>query len=256
MKVSIITASYNSERSIQKTIDSVACQDYKDIEYIIIDGGSTDKTLSIIKKNSTVISAFISEKDTGIYNALNKGIKMATGDIIGFLNSDDVYAGKDIVSKIADSFLNNNADIVYGNLIYQFGEHSYKKTIRYWKSNAFVSNSLIYGWMPPHPTLYCKKSIYETYGCYNENYKISADYEFILRVFSKSNIKKIFLPEIMVKMEIGGISNRSLKNILHKTTEDYRAIKSNNVGGILTVFFKNIRKFNQFNKLKNNKLKC
>lgn len=256
MKVSIITATYNSDKNLQRTIDSVADQDYSDIEHIIIDGGSTDDTIQIIVSNKNKISKFISEKDNGIYDALNKGIKMATGDIIGFLNSDDVFTNKHVISRVVNIFNIKKTDLVYGNLVYQSKEEDNKKTIRYWKSNVYSPGCLKYGWMAPHPTLYCKREIYEKWGLYDDKFKISADYDFILRVFKQPGVSKSFLPTIMVKMDIGGISNRSLKNLIQKSYEDFKAIRRNNVGNLLTVIFKNFRKIGQFNSMKNYKVGC
>jgi len=256
MKVSIITATFNSEKSIQRTIDSVAGQDYKNIEHIIIDGGSTDMTISIIQSNSNLISTFISEKDKGIYDALNKGIKLATGDIIGFLNSDDVFTNMHVISKVANCFQVKGCDVLYGNLIYQSKDDTNRKTIRYWKSNKFHPDCLKYGWMPPHPTVYCKKEVYNQYGQYDEKFKISADYDYILRIFKEPVIKKTYLPVVMVKMDVGGISNGSAKGIFKKSREDYMAIRQNNAGGFYTIIFKNLRKIIQFNKFRNANLKC
>ena len=256
MKISIITATYNCEKSLQRTIDSVASQDYEEIEHIIIDGGSSDNTLNIIQANSDRITKYISEKDSGIYDALNKGIRLATGDVIGFLNSDDTFADQHIISAIANCFKTEKTDLVYGNLVYQTVDDSNEKTIRYWESNNFNTESLKYGWMPPHPTLYCKREIYEQWGLFNDKFKIAADYDFILRIFKQPTIKKTFLPIILVKMSIGGISNNSIKNIIRKSFEDYKAIKNNMIGGFLTLLLKNARKIAQFNNLKNSKIKC
>lgn len=256
MKVSIITATYNSERSIQRTIDSIASQDYLDIEHIIVDGGSTDNTINIIQSNQNKIAKFISEKDNGIYDALNKGIKLATGDIFGFLNSDDMFTNKHVISRIVNCFNVKKSDVVYGNLVYQSTDDSNKKTIRYWRSNVFNPGCLWYGWMPPHPTLYCKKEVYEKWGLFNDKFKISADYDFILRVFKQPTISKAFLPTIVVKMDVGGVSNKSFKNIIQKSIEDYKAIRINKIGGIITLFLKNFRKIGQFNSLKNCKVRC
>ena len=246
MKVSIITATYNSSNSIKRTLDSIASQHYNNIEHIIIDGGSTDDTLEIVKEHHNQIAKIISEKDNGIYDALNKGIKIATGEIIGFLNSDDYFNSKHSVSLIVDAFEKNNADIVYGNLLYTSDANGKSKTIRYWKSNEFEPKSIFWGWMPPHPTVYCKKEIYLTYGAYNQKFKIAADYDFILRVFKLSNLTKTHIPKVLVNMQIGGASNGSLKNIIIKTAEDYKAIKSNKCGGLMCLAFKNIRKLKQF----------
>lgn len=256
MKVSIITATYNSEKSIQRAIDSVASQNYADIEHIIIDGGSTDNTLSIIKSNNGKISRIISEKDKGIYDALNKGIKIATGNIIGFLNSDDVFTNPHVISRIVNCFNIKKTDVVYGNIVYQSKDNENKKTIRYWRSNVYNPGCLKFGWMPPHPTVYCKREVYEKWGLYNDSFKISSDYEFILRIFKQPSVSKAFLPTIMVKMDVGGVSNRSIKNILLKTREDYKAIRLNNIGGFITVILKNLRKLGQFNSFKNCKLRC
>lgn len=256
MKVTIITATYNSDKSLQRTIDSITSQDYQNIEHIIVDGGSTDNTLEIIKKNSPRITTYISEPDNGIYSALNKGIKLATGDIIGFLNSDDVFTNPFVVSRLVNCFRIKKSDLIYGNLVYQSREEDDKKTIRYWRSNVYNPGCLKWGWMPPHPTLYCKKEIYQTWGLYDESYRISADYEFILRVFKQPTVSKSFLPTIMVKMDVGGISNGSIKNLIRKSVEDYKAIRNNKTGNLFTLIYKNLRKISQFNSYRNCKIKC
>jgi len=248
MKITIITATYNSESSLQRTIDSVAGQDYENIEHIIIDGGSTDNTINIIQANLIHITKYISEKDNGIYSAFNAGIKLATGDIIGFLNSDDIFTDSYIISKVVESFRTKNCDVLYGNLIYQTKNNTNAKTVRYWKSNVFRKSGLKYGWMPPHPTVYCKKEIYEKYGYYDEKFKISADYDYMLRIFKEPLIKKDYLATVMVKMNVGGVSNGSFSGIYKKSKEDIRAIKRNKVGGFYTIICKNLRKLGQFTK--------
>jgi len=253
MKISIITATYNSDLFLQRTIDSVASQDHTDLEYIIIDGGSTDDTLNIVQSNNQFISKFISEKDNGIYSALNKGIKLATGEVIGFLNSDDVFSNNHVISSIAKCFEIKKCDVLYGNLVYQTKHTTNPKTVRYWKSNIFHSGCLKYGWMPPHPTLYCKKSIYDQFGLYNEEFKISADYDYILRIFKQPEINKIYYPSIIVKMNIGGISNGTIHGILQKTNEDLKALRLNKVGGYYTIAFKYLRKIRQLIKIRNSK---
>lgn len=243
-KVSIITVTYNSQNTLQRTIDSVKQQDYDNIEHIIVDGSSIDNTLSIIKHNKSV-EKYISEPDKGIYQAINKGIRMATGDIIGILNSDDVLATHDIITKIVDFLNENEADVVYGNLLYVSADKLHK-SIRYWKSNVFNPGCLKYGWMAPHPTIYCKRSVYEKYGLYNEDLQISSDYDFILRVFSQNELKKSYLPIVMIKMSWGGKSNGSIANLIRKSKEDLKVIKSNNIGGLFTLLLKNTRKIKQF----------
>ena len=245
MKVSIITVTYNSEKTLQHTIDSVINQDYKNIEHIIIDGGSADGTVEIINKNKAYIAKSISEKDSGIYEALNKGICLSTGDIIGILNSDDVFAGSNIISTVVECFNQNSSDIVYGNLKYVSNNQTGNKTLRYWKSNSFNPKKLKYGWMPPHPTLFCKKEIFKRYGLYNESLKIASDYDFILRIFRHQDLRIDFLPIVMVKMTVGGKSNGTLRDICKKSHEDLKAIKTNNTGGSYTLILKNLRKLKQ-----------
>lgn len=247
MKVSIITATYNSETTINTCMESVLNQTYNNIEYVIVDGGSTDKTLSQIKekalKNSEII--YTSEPDKGIYDALNKGVVKATGDIIGFVHSDDFLADNNIIQAIVNSFKTENVDGVYGNLHYVALENT-DKIIRNWQSQQFYPKMLKQGWMPAHPTLYLKKSVYDNHGTFDLSYKIAADYDFILRIFKQSQLKFYFLPKTIVKMRVGGASNKSLKNIIQKSKEDYRAIKTNKTGNWVTILVKNVSKLKQF----------
>ena len=243
MKISIITATFNNEQTITKTLESVAFQDYHNIEQIIIDGGSTDNTLKIVEKFNH-ISKIISERDNGIYYALNKGILLSTGAIIGFLHADDFFVSSSILSKISLNFKKFSADAVYGDLDYVAFNNTHK-IIRHWKSNLFETKMLRKGWMPPHPTFYVKKEVFEKLGKFDTDYNISADYELILR-FLSNNIEVKYIPEVFVKMRLGGISNRNLKNIIRKSKEDYKAIKKNKIGGIYTLFNKNFLKIHQF----------
>lgn len=247
MKVSIITATYNSSATITSCINSVINQNYLDIEYIIMDGGSEDDTIKnieeAVKLNSNII--FKSEPDNGIYDALNKGIALATGTIIGFVHSDDFLADTDIISQIVKKFETENADGVYGDLHYVAFDNT-NKIIRNWVSKPYNKKLLKNGWMPAHPTLFLKKEIYDTYGLFNMSYKIAADYDFILRVFQQKNLRFYYLQKTIIKMRIGGVSNKSFKNIIQKTKEDFKAIKANNIGGFGTVLLKNITKIKQF----------
>jgi len=244
MKLSIITATYNSENNITGCLSSVYNQSYKNMEHIIIDGLSKDDTLSILKLYQNKNLNIISEKDTGIYDALNKGIQLATGDVIGFLHSDDLYYSDNTLKNIMHIFEDQSVDAVYGDLIYITQDLS--KTVRYWQSGFFSLKKLKSGWMPPHPTLFLRKSIYETYGVFDTDFKIAADYDFILRVLNKKNLKIVYLPEVITKMRVGGASNKSVKNIIQKSREDYRALKKNHIGGIYTLIIKNISKVKQF----------
>jgi len=245
MKISIITIAYNSENSISDAINSVLSQTYPNIEYIIVDGKSKDKTVEIVKSYGNKISKFVSEPDKGIYDALNKGIEMASGDVVGFMHSDDLFADEHVIEKVARLFKEKNVDSIYGDLNYVF-KNDTNKILRYWKSDEFSLRRLKFGWMPPHPTFYVKRKIYEKYGGFDIDFKISSDYDSMLRFLGKYKISTAYLPEVMIKMRVGGASNRSLKNIIQKSTEDFRAIRKNKFGNIFTLIFKNLRKVKQF----------
>jgi glycosyltransferase involved in cell wall biosynthesis len=246
MKVSIITAAFNNYDTIEDTIKSVISQKYENIEYLVIDGGSSDESLEIIKKYRNKIANWISEPDEGIYDALNKGLKMSTGDIVGFLHADDVYAHEMVIDWVVSRVMNYDTESCYGDLLYVYKENM-NKTIRYWKSRPYSEGLLKKGWMPPHPTFFVKKSIYEKYGYFNTDFKIAADYELMLRLLEKNKISTHYIPEVLVKMRMGGKSNRSLKNICIKSSEDYRAWKVNNLsGGVYTIAMKNLIKVPQF----------
>jgi glycosyltransferase len=224
MKVSIITISYNSSSTIEKTLKSVASQSYPNIEHIIIDGDSSDNTIEICNKFHHV-SKIISELDNGVYDAFNKGLMLATGDIIGFLNSDDVFHKEDSLKTILNSF-DDNVDCVFGDLIYSNNKN---ETKRIWKGSKFKKGAFKKGWMPAHPTFYCKRSIYEKYGFFKEEYKIAGDFELMLRFLEKHNIKSKYIPRTIVNMKLGGISNRSLGNIFKILQEEFKAFKQNNI---------------------------
>lgn len=245
MKVSIITIAYNSESSIADTINSVLSQTYPDIEYIVVDGKSKDKTVEIVKSFGGKVHKFISEPDKGIYDALNKGVALATGDVVGFLHSDDIYGGVNIVEKVVELFKEGQTDSVYGDLQYVY-KNDTSRVFRHWKAGDFSLQKLKMGWMPPHPTFYVKKAVYEAHGTFNTSFKIAADYDNMLRFLGKHKISTAYLPVVMVKMRVGGASNRSLKNIIRKSSEDMRAIRVNRFGNIFTLVFKNLRKLGQF----------
>jgi glycosyltransferase len=244
MKVSIITIAYNSAETIEDTIRSVVDQDYSNIEYIIIDGGSTDKTLSIVDKYKDSIATIISEPDKGIYDAMNKGVQNATGDIVGILNSDDIYANKKVVSSIVQAI--GNKDAIYADLVYVDRENT-DKVNRYWKSGEYKKGIFKKGWMPPHPTFFIKKSCYDRYGSYNLRLKSAADYELMLRMLHKHNISVAYLQEVITKMRVGGQSNVTLLNRLKANKEDKLAWVINDLKpGPLTLIMKPVRKISQF----------
>lgn len=247
IKVSIITATYNSEKNIKTCIDSIINQDYKNIELLIIDGKSKDKTLEIIKKyaKSNSFIKFISENDNGIYDALNKGIDLSSGEIIGFVHSDDILASNKTITDIVEEFSKSKVDGIYGDLVYT-KQDNIDTVVRYWKSEKFTNSLLKKGWMPAHPTLYLKKEVYNTYGGFNLKYKIAADYDFITRIFSSKDLTFSYIPKVITKMRLGGASNASVKHIIQKSKEDYRIIRENKIGNFSTLLFKNLSKFIQF----------
>ena len=246
MKISIITVSYNSLQEVQNAINSISNQSYN-IEHILIDGGSTDGTLEILnayKKNNISVK-LISENDNGVYDALNKGIELASGDIIGFLHSDDIFKSNTVLSDIVSIFENNDVDGVYGDLLY-VKRNDISKIVRSWKSRPFYPEMIKNAWMPPHPTLFLRKEVYEKHGHFDTSYKISADYEFILRIFKDQFLKFEYLPKVITMMRLGGISNGSLRNIALKVKEDYRAMRKHKVGNIFTLVRKTLSKLDQY----------
>ena len=250
MKVSIITVSFNAEETISDTIKSVINQDYENIEYIILDGASKDKTCSIIKSFGFKVAKFISEPDKGIYDAMNKGLALATGDIIGILNADDVYADSNVISKVVNRFQEDKVEGLYADLVYVKRDDTNKIT-RYWRSGNYSKGKFLKGWMPPHPTFFVKREIYEKYGNFNLGLRSAADYEIMLRFIHKHEIKITYLPCIITKMRVGGQSNVSLKNRIKANKEDREAWKINGLKpGVFTLIRKPLSKVGQFFKRK------
>jgi len=256
---------------------SVLAQTYDDIEYIVIDGGSTDGTMDVIengkrqlvmgKGQGSAVIRIISEPDKGIYDALNKGIKLATGDVIGFLHADDIYADASVIGKVAAAMSQSNADSCYGDLVYvrdrgpgsevmgngrglvrrntHYGSRF--TVVRYWKSRPYENGLFERGWMPPHPTFFVRRKVYETFGFFDTSFKIAADYELMLRFLHRHGISTQYIPEVLIKMRLGGASNGSLKNIFIKTAEDYKAWRVNHLQNrFYTIPFKNLSKIPQF----------
>jgi glycosyltransferase len=245
MKVSIITATYNSAATIKDTLQSLNNQSYANIEYIIIDGASRDNTLEVIKQECPRVTTIISEPDKGIYDALNKGIHAATGDIIGYLHSDDLFAYPDAVKDIVATFTKYSTDAVYADLQY-VNKGNTDVVVRLWQSGTYNREKLIKGWMPPHPTFYMKRSCYEQFGVFDLSFKIAADYDSILRYLWKNKVSMSYLPKVTIKMRVGGASNRDLKNIILKTKEDIRALKNSRISWVQAVVIKNVSKIPQF----------
>lgn len=247
MKVSVITVTLNSEKYLSDCINSVRGQNYKNIEHIIIDGKSTDSTIEIIQKNSRHISHWVSETDHGMYDAINKGIQLATGDVIGILNSDDMFASADSVKSIVDCFENTQSDSVYGNLIY-VDPKNMGKVIRYWKGVSFKRSRFRYGWMPAHPTFYVRREMIQKYGLYENHYHTAADYEFMTRYLFLHKVSSSYLDVMLIKMRCGGISNGSLKSRIRANRRDYLAMKKNKIPfSFLVSILKPLIKLPQFN---------
>lgn len=244
MKISIITIAYNSEETIEDTIQSVLNQTYSNIEYIIVDGGSKDGTLGIIERYKDKISTIVSEPDKGIYDAMNKGVALATGELVGILNSDDFYANNDVIKNIASTI--GDFDSIYADLVYVDRSNT-DKIIRYWKSGTYKKGAFLSGWMPPHPTFFIRKSKYDQFGTYNLSLKSAADYELMLRMIHKEQISITYYPEVITKMRVGGQSNATLGNRLKANKEDRLAWDINELQPKLyTLYFKPLRKLNQF----------
>lgn len=250
MRISIITVCYNSVKTIESSIQSVLLQSHPDIEHIVLDGGSTDGTLNVIEKYRSKIAKIISEKDDGMYCAINRGVYLATGDIIGNLNSDDFYANRDVIKKIAERMGETGADVCWGDLVY-VDRNNPNKIVRCWKSSDYDERKFRRGWMPPHPTFFVRRQIYEKYGLFNTDFKIAADYELMLRLLEKYKARSCYIPEVLVKMRTGGKTSKNLLNIvniLKYKAEDCRAWKINGlkVNPIAVIFLKSLSKVSQF----------
>jgi glycosyltransferase involved in cell wall biosynthesis len=244
-KITIITATYNSADTVVDTLKSIAGQTYPNIEHIIVDGLSKDNTLAVVRSFPHV-SKVISEKDKGIYDAMNKGIALATGDIIGILNSDDFYTSNAVISNVVDHFAAHKTDSIYANL-YFVDENNTEKIQRTWKSKSFDRRNFYLGWMPPHPTFFVKKEVYEKLGGFNTALKSAADYELMLRFLFINHVSTCYLPEFIVKMRNGGQSTASLKNRLFANREDKMAWKLNHIKPyFFTIWLKPLRKISQF----------
>lgn len=227
MKISVITVVYNGESSIEDTILSVHNQDYRDVEHIVIDGGSMDRTLTILKQHRDKFAALISEPDEGMYDAMNKGLALATGDIIGFLNADDVYSDSGVLREIARVIEIQKVDACYGDLVY-VDRTDTNKVVRYWKSRPYQDGFFEKGWMPAHPTFYVKRWVYEKYGGYDLTYRRQSDFELAMRFLVVHKIKSIYIPKVLVRMRSGGVS-QGLRHILEGNIEAYRACRKHSL---------------------------
>lgn len=246
IKISIITVCHNSQATIEDTIKSIVSQHYPNIEYIIIDGSSSDNSLEIVKSYGDKISKVVSEPDLGIYDAMNKGIALATGDVIGFLNSDDFYADNFVIDRVVEAFSQDGVEATYADLDYvSYGNKHH--IVREWRSGDYDVKKFYLGWMPPHPTFFALRSVYQKFGGYNLKLNSSADYELILRLCLLHKVKTYYIPNVLVKMRMGGQSNRSLKNRILANLQDRKAWSINGLKvPLYTLILKPLRKIGQY----------
>lgn len=245
MTISIITATYNSAKTVRDTLESVRQQTYPQVEHIIVDGLSKDHTLDIVQAYPHVRKC-ISEADKGIYDAMNKGVGLATGDIVGILNSDDMYQDSTVLARVMEAFVNDHCDAVYGDLVYVDPEQT-GKVRRYWKSGYYNPGSFRWGWMPPHPTFFVRRSLYERFGLFRTDFRTAADYELMLRFIHRHGAKLTYVPKVLVRMRDGGASNQTLASRLKANSEDRRAWEVNNIDPYwFTLYLKPLRKIGQY----------
>lgn len=247
MKISIITVCYNSQDTIEDTLLSIQQQSYPNIEHIVIDGASTDSTLDIIRRYKDSIGCLVSEPDQGIYDAMNKGITLASGEVIGFLNADDLYVDRNVVDHIARAFYEEQIDACYTDLVY-VDPSNLDQIIRYWQSSDYSDGLFAKGWCPPHPTFFVKKKIYEKYGSFDLNYIIGNDVELMMRFLSRYLIRSKYLPEVTVKMRVGGVSNKRLVDIVKQNFEIIKAAHANgiDVSPVSFIWHKIFSRFTQY----------
>lgn len=245
MKISVVTVTLNSASTIVDTLESVASQTHADVEHLLIDGHSTDATVALARRHGRAGLRVLSEPDAGIYDAMNKGLRLAQGELVGFLNADDVFDHPEVLAEVAAAATGARADAVYGDLVYVSSKDP-RRVIRRWHSGHWSRRRLRYGWMPPHPTLYVRKALIDQLGGFDPRLRIAADYDFMLRVLSLADINVAYVDRTLVRMRTGGVSNRSLRLLLQKSREDLVSLRRNGVGGWLALMCKNARKLPQF----------
>jgi glycosyltransferase involved in cell wall biosynthesis len=234
-KISVITVCYNSAATIVDTLRSVNAQTYADVEHIVVDGGSTDETLAIVRAEGARVTTLVSEPDRGIYDAMNKGLRLATGDVIGFINSDDFLASPDVFAKIALAFADPEVGAVYGDLCY-VRKANPAQVVRHWRSSPFKPGLFARGWAPPHPTFYVRRELYERFGGYELAYPLASDHELMARFLEVHHVHSLYVPELFVRMRTGGATNRSLANIAQQNREIWRAMRKHGLAGSMVGF--------------------
>jgi glycosyltransferase len=244
LQISVITAVKNRASTLGSCLRSVQAQTWGDVEHIVVDGGSTDGTLGVLAASRAHLAKLISESDRGVYDALNKGIRAASGDVVGFMHADDEFASGHALEQVARAFEDPRVEAVYGDLVYVSRDDP-SRIVRYWRAGRYSRSQLANGWMPPHPTFYVRRDVYRRFGGFDTRYKIAADYENMLRILWKGGVHAAYVPEVLVRMRMGGISNQ-LVNMLLKSREDYAALRENGIGAIHALLLKNVTKLPQF----------
>jgi glycosyltransferase involved in cell wall biosynthesis len=245
LQISVITAVFNRASTLDGALRSVHGQSWRDVEHIVIDGGSTDGSLDILKTHRAGIAKMVSEPDHGIYDALNKGIGAASGDVVGFMHADDEFASPHALAQVARAFEDPMVEAVYGDLVY-VRKSDASQVVRYWRAGSYQRSQLANGWMPPHPTFYVRREVYARCGVFDTRYRIAADYENMLRILWRGGVRAAYIPQVLVRMRTGGVSNKSIFNMLHKSREDYAALRENGIGGLQALLLKNFTKLPQF----------
>jgi len=244
MKISVITVCFNSQSTLQKSIDSVASQRGVEVEHIVIDGGSYDATVDIIQRNAKRLAHFVSEPDNGVYHAMNKGLKLATGEIIAFLNSDDVYSHPEVLELVSRRMQEEALDALYGNVEF-FHAGKPDRVIRTYDSGRFRPSRIGWGWMPAHPALFVRQSIYQRFGHFREDYKIAGDYEFVARIFKDRQMKSAHVDQVLVRMQTGGLSTAGLRATYLLNREILQACRENGIRSnwfmVLSKYFLKLR---------------
>ncbi|MHC5053255.1 MAG: glycosyltransferase family 2 protein [Planctomycetota bacterium] len=248
MKVSIITPCRNAESTISDCLASVERQTHPDVEHVVVDGGSTDGTLEAIRRPGRRVARVLSGPDRGMYDAINKGLDIVTGDVVGVLNADDVYQDERVAADVAGALETTGAATCYGDLVYVSADDT-RRVVRYWRAGPYRRGAFrSRGWMPPHPTFFVRREVYERFGALRDrDFRIAADYELMMRLLEKHGLSTCYIPRVLVRMRTGGMSNRGVRNIIRKSLEDLKAMRVNDLrGGLYTLALKNLRKLPQF----------